>query len=88
MSRTPEQERLFEASGRVEHYDPVATFLYHLMRDEIPPGKVADLIYTSTDPHPSSFTNGWLASYAGWLADRLREPPKVIDVRAPATDRE
>jgi hypothetical protein len=48
-------------------------FLYELMRDHLPPGKVEELVRNSVDHQGErwEFTNGYLAMYADDLARRL-----------------
>lgn len=72
MARTPEQEALCAASGRVASDDPLVAMLYTLMRDHLPTGVVAELVRdaAATTP-PCEYTNGWLAQYAMHLAETL-----------------
>lgn len=63
---------LRERSGKVESDDPLVSFLYQLMRDHLAPGVVESLM-ADVDKQPSLFTNGWLASYAKDMAERLRK---------------
>ena len=73
MPRTPDQEALYEASGRVMSDDPLVSFLYRLMRDEMPVGRVdAIVVDVAKIPTTTSFTNGYLARHAQHLADELR----------------
>ena len=66
-------ERLREQSGRVECTGRLVSFLYTLMRDELPPGKVEFLVQVteSEGDCKNIYTNGWLAKYAESLAARL-----------------
>lgn len=62
------------ASGRVNDNRAVVSFLYELMRDELPVGKVHELMTRNesvSGTNTAQFTNGGLASYAQWIADRL-----------------
>lgn len=72
-SRSDQQNRdLRERSGSVEVKDDrLTSFLYDLMRDHIQPSAVEKLV-RDADPN-ILYTNGWLASYAKDVADRLRE---------------
>ncbi len=65
------------ASGTVTSKDPVVEFLYELMRDHVPPGVVESLVQASEEHRERNdntvvFSNGWLASYAINLAERLK----------------
>lgn len=76
MSRTPEQEKTCEASGRFTSSDPLVAFLYDLMKSHLPTGVVAQLVYgaVATRGGPCEYTNGWLAQYAAHLSATLRGP--------------
>lgn len=69
--RSPEQEALFNASGRVELDGKLECFLYLLMRDHLYPGQLAEVMKKIGD-ETCSYTNGWLAKYAEYLAKELR----------------
>lgn len=76
--RTPEQEKTCEASGRFTSSDPLVALLYGLMRDHLPTGTVASLVYDAArtnDGNPCEYTNGWLAQYAAHLSGMLRALP-------------
>lgn len=76
MARTPEQEALCTASGRVTSDDPLVAMLYTLMRDHLPLGAVAELVRdAAATTLPCEYTNGWLAQYANHLAAQLRPAP-------------
>lgn len=75
-NKTPlaeEIEAFHQRSGSVTSEDPLVSFLYILMRDHVAPGVLEGIM--REHPHKmgdtSKFTNGWLASYAKDLADRL-----------------
>lgn len=74
MTRTPQQERLFEASSQLETDDPLVIFLYSLMRNDLPVGAVANTVREATEnlDGPSTLTNGYLGRYAEFLARELR----------------
>lgn len=76
MSRTPEQEKTCEASGRFTSSDPLVAFLYDLMKLHLPTGDVAQLVYdaTATRGKACEYTNGWLAQYAAHLSAALLAP--------------
>jgi hypothetical protein len=63
---------LRSVSGNVSGTDRVQSFLYDLMRDHLPPGKVEEIV-RNCDYASVSYTNGWLANYAADLSKRLRE---------------
>lgn len=71
MPRSPEQQKIFEASGCFSTNDKLISFLYEIMRDHVPPGVVQKIVLNSQET-PASLTNGWLAQYAAYLADSLR----------------
>lgn len=87
MSRTPEQEKTCEASGRFTSSDPLVAFLYDLMKLHLPTGDVAQLVYdaTATRGKACEYTNGWLAQYAQHLSGMLRptQPPPEAEKPAP-----
>lgn len=64
---------LREASGQVSYSDPLTTFFYLLMRNELAAGKVEELVHESVHgPQECTFTNGWLARYANNLAEEVK----------------
>ena len=67
-----ETKALRERSGSVKINSKLVSFLYELMRDHLPPGKVEELVRASQDPD-CIYTNGWLAKYAQDLANRLKD---------------
>ena len=62
---------LREASGNVNYSDSLTSFLYILMRDYMPAGKVEELVLNTTMAEECLYTNGWLAQYANNLADKI-----------------
>lgn len=62
---------LRERSGHVEINSKLVSFLYDLMRDHLPPGKVEELVRASTESEVL-YSNGWLAKYAQDIANRLK----------------
>lgn len=68
------EQKLKEVSGNVVLSDSLATFLYLLMRDHLPAGKVELLIQAVIEgAEKITFHNGYLAQYASNLADELRD---------------
>ncbi|KKM67119.1 hypothetical protein LCGC14_1474370 [marine sediment metagenome] len=66
-------EDLREASGEVSYSDPLTTFFYLLMRNELAAGKVEALVREAVDSAEDClFTNGWLAHYANNLAEEVK----------------
>lgn len=63
--------RMRDISGRVHSNDPLVKFLYLLTRDEVPTGRVEDIINQISDENSAVFTNGWLAEWAKDAAMRL-----------------
>lgn len=83
--RSTLSERLFEESGKYESGDLLVHFLYLLLRNELPAGRVAE-IFNEAVGSPGTvvtFTNGHLARYAAYLASLLSGQPKVV---SPAPD--
>lgn len=72
MSSKSETDSLRERSGTVKINSKLVSFLYELMRDHLPTGKVEELVRASNDPDVT-YTNGWLALYAQDLANRLKD---------------
>lgn len=74
MSMKKRMDDLREESGAVTYSDPLTSFLYQLMRDHLPAGKVEELVWhVSQEPADGCiFTNGWLAKYANNLAETLK----------------
>ena len=68
-------DRLREDSGTVQlNGDRLVGFLYDLLRDHLPPGKVEALVREAELCDPDvTYSNGWLARYAENLAGRLRK---------------
>lgn len=64
--------KLRERSGCIISDDPLVSFLYELMRDYLTPGTIEEMML-DIDKVPVAFSNGWLASYAIDLANRLRK---------------
>ncbi len=71
-------KKVREASGEIDFpvSDWLTSFLYTLMRDYTPPGRVEQLVRDieneATKATACCYTNGWLAQYAKYLADRIR----------------
>jgi hypothetical protein len=62
-------------SGCVSVHSRLVSFLYELMRDEVTPGRIEELVRNSSDPN-GVYTNGYLADYAIDIARRLGDDPK------------
>jgi hypothetical protein len=63
-------DALRAASGSVSSESKLVSFLYELIRDHMTPGQVEQLVRDSQE-QPTVFTNGWIAYYAEYLANRL-----------------
>lgn len=63
---------LRKESGNEISSDPLVSFLYELMRDYLPCGKVEEIMINSLDGKECLFTNGYLARYAKNIAKKLR----------------
>lgn len=69
-------EDLRVRSGEVNDRRPLVAFLYELMRDYTTPGVVEKIIsqdQCATSAEEFQFSNGWLATYAKDLAERLEQ---------------
>lgn len=64
-------DELRQESGQVILDSKVASFLYELMRDEVPAGKVEAIVRNSEGYNNILACNGYLARYANLLAKRL-----------------
>lgn len=74
MSLQKRNDELREASGEVVFSDPLTTFLYLLMRNELVAGKVEQLVREAVDSSEEClFTNGWIAHYANNLAEEIKD---------------
>jgi len=62
-----------EQSDHVVINSRLVSFLYDLMRDHMPPGKIESLVRAAEDEPLVTYTNGWLANYAKYLAERLND---------------
>src|SRR5574342_348082 len=72
MNLEERNKRLREASGNVVYSDALTVFLYLLMRNDLPAGKVEELVLEAVSTSEDiQFTNGWLAQYASNLAEEL-----------------
>jgi hypothetical protein len=62
-----------EASGEVDGDSNFQCFLYLLIRDHVPPGKVASTLRQVQEGKDTEWTysNGWLAKYAEYVEDQL-----------------
>jgi hypothetical protein len=61
---------LRERSGSVNYNSCLVSFLYELMRDEVTPGRIEELVQNSA-VSDCQYTNGYLANYAIDIANRL-----------------
>lgn len=62
---------LEEASGKVLTDSRLVSFFYLLMRDEVTAGVVQRILLEVADIDEMAFSNGWLAEYAKFVAERL-----------------
>ncbi len=63
--------RIRQISGEINDDSKLVCFLYELMRDHLPPGKVQTIVLNSMHKETTRYTNGWLALYARDLAVSL-----------------
>lgn len=74
-------QRMRKQSGELTTNSLLVTFLYILLRDEVPAGKIERIMLQLTNPHDYdnpervhqevSLTNGWIGKYAEDIAARL-----------------
>lgn len=65
-------QHLKEASGAIKISNKLAGFLYDLMRDKITPGEIQTLLgFQNYSDKEVEYSNGWLASYALYVANQL-----------------
>ncbi len=70
-----QQTSLRERSGEVTSPDKLVSFLYTLMRDHLPAGVVEKILVEDVERCAGKtieYSNGYLASYAQDVANRLR----------------
>ena len=80
-------KRMREASGGMKTKSLLVTFLYILLRDEVPAGKIERIMLQLSNAHDYSFaeheetqlTNGWIGHYAEDIATRLLDNRKTGD---------
>lgn len=76
-----EMEHLRIRSGGAAYEDNLTSFLYELMRDHLPPGKVEQIVQNSLQQGDRTengtvktvYSNGWLARYANDISERLKQ---------------
>jgi hypothetical protein len=73
-------------SVTVTYFDPLTTFLYNLMMQDVPVGTVAGLVdfVIATADKETSFANGYLAQYAHELSEKIQNA-KVINLKTSLT---
>lgn len=62
---------LYKASGEVQLDSKLVSFLYELLRDHIQPADMEKVMRNSLNESEVAYTNGWLAQYALYIANRL-----------------
>jgi hypothetical protein len=72
--------QMFDDSGRVASADPLVTMLYLMARDHVSVGEVERLVshVAETLHREKRFTNGWLAQWAKYNVDRLRQRQEEV----------
>jgi hypothetical protein len=85
MTLSPANARLRARSGSINSSDPLVSFLYTLLRDHVAAGVVEGIMqgHVEVEEKDAEFCNGFIASYAQELANRLRpeeaEPAMGLD---------
>jgi len=78
MALSEANAALRDRSGAVDSTDPLVSFLYILLRDHVPAGVVEGIVQNHVavaGGHEAEFCNGFIASYAKDVAERLRPQP-------------
>lgn len=75
-SASQENEELRQRSRYVDHPSKLVSFLYDLVRDHVPPGKLEQLVRDAQDV-PVEYTNGFLANFAIDVAHRLDDSVRI-----------
>ena len=74
MTILDDNKAIIEASGSYVKRDRMVSFLYELMRDDLTPGKVEEIVRHVLAEDPDvHYCNGWLAQFAAYITDRLTE---------------
>ncbi len=64
--------KIREASNNIDINGRLVGFLYDLMRDHVTPGTIQKLLETQLEfDANNAYSNGWLASYALYVANQL-----------------
>lgn len=72
MMTNSNNDLLREESGNITINSKLVSFLYELMRDHLPAGIVQELVNNSINNDDVIYTNGYLAKYAEYLANKLK----------------
>lgn len=73
------QEKLRALSGTIQIKSRLVSFLYDLLRDHLTTGELEELLQDSTN-ETVSYTNGFLAQYAQYVANELCSPNFQVGV--------
>jgi len=68
---TKNRDEMFQKSGEIELSDPLVAFLYVMLRNGAGPGVIHEALENMTN-QPMRYTNGWLAQYAKYVAEKMR----------------
>lgn len=77
MNRETTKERIQHGdamrvrSGSVDSEGALIAFLYTLLRDDVTPGRIEEIMVDVQSVGITEFSNGWLARYAEDIAARL-----------------
>lgn len=64
-------KKLRADTGALKSTDPLVSFLYHLLRDELPAGVVEGLVIKAIKNADALYSNGFMLQYAENIAARL-----------------
>ena len=66
-------ENLRDKSGNVSFRCGVTEFIYVLIRDHINTGIIENILLKHINGKKNKYTNGWLAKYSNYVAEKLKE---------------
>lgn len=72
-------EKMRIKSGSINGKGLAQAFFYDLIKKYIPPGHIESIINENLDAHDFEYTNGWLAKYAEYIAERLTKDSVMIE---------
>lgn len=71
LDKNQSETTIIARSGNVTSHSQLAIFLYILIRDYLPAGTIEKILREHKGIQTAEFSNGWLATYAEDVANRL-----------------